>query len=1203
MTGQGQKEPGAEDTERQEALGGPKEKIDDGAGVDGQGTAQGGSLEQPQAGAPPRQTPMPIVAIGASAGGLEALQEFFSNCPPESGIAFVVVTHVRPGRDSILPELLGAITKMDVFSAGDNSHIERNKVIVARDVLLSVSGGVLRTVKAEATPETSYHPIDHFFRSLADDQREHAIGIVLSGSGNDGALGIKAIKAAGGMVMVQTPETAKYTGMPDSAIATHLADYILPPKALPAALVEYCRGPYLQLVRRVEVPALPESAIQAILVRLRTHSGQDFTCYKKSTMSRRIQRRMNVHHIDEPQAYLAFLRENPHEIDALLEELLISVTSFFRDPPAWKALAEEAIPRLLDDRPDGQQLRVWVPGCATGEEAYSVAIILEEQIRRSERTHPVQIFATDLDERAIDVARAGLYPEGVSADVSVERLKTFFSRQDGAYRIHKSIRDTIVFAQQNVISDPPFTRLDLIVCRNVLIYLDAGVQQHVLPNFHYALRPGGLLFLGSAEAVGEASDLFEVINGKYKILRRKDITKPVHPMITHTTIRRTPGEPVEPEDRSPRAQLQFSKRVEQLLLDRFVPCSILVDERGTVMHVQGRSGMFLEPEQGPPRNNVLEMAREGLAANLAACMRQARQEQREIVRSGIRVRTNGGHTSVDLNVVPLKEPEAFRNLFLLTLRPSPVPSDPGAMVEPAVPDNIDRIDLERELQHTRENLQTTIEELETSNEELKSSNEELQSTNEELQSTNEELETSKEEMQSLNEELNTVNSELQAKLEALARTNDDMNNLLNSMQVATIFLDTRLRVKRYTEQARDVVRLISTDIGRPLSDLTSILDYSTLIQDCERVLTTLIPLEREVQNTAGQWYLIRLMPYRTAENFIEGLVMIIVDINRTKQAEESLRRNEQGLQADLDAVTTLHQVGSLFIRENDIEMVLGKVIDAAIGISGADFGYVETLDPRTGHLRIVASRSLPQWWLDYWNQAPVGEGASTEALQKRERVMVEDVQQSPLFEGKSSLDVQNRAGVRAIVCTPLFGRSGNPIGVLSVHFKTVHRQNRHKLQRLDLLARQAADIIERKAAEEKLHYSEEKYRLLFESIEEGFCIIEVIFDERDNPVDYRFQEINPSFARQTGLTDPVGKSVREIIPRHEDHWFQIFGRIARTGKPERFENRAAGLGRWYEVCAWRYGRPEDRQIAVLFSDITERKEAGTGGKPGRRRTK
>jgi two-component system CheB/CheR fusion protein len=1127
---------GADKVNHEKVSGSQTDQPENIENVEGGGMAAGeGRLDAP---------PMPIVAIGSSAGGLEALQEFFSNLPSDSGIAFVVVTHMRPGRDSMLPELLGAVTRMDVIHAGDRTKVEPNKVIVARDSLLSVSNGVLRPAKADDKPEVTYHPIDHFFRSLADDQREHAIGIILSGSGNDGSLGLKAIKAVGGMVMVQSPESAKYCSMPESAIATHLVDYVLPVNALPKALIEYCRGPYLQLVRRVKEPSLPESTIQAILVRLRAHSGQDFTCYKKSTMARRIQRRMNVHHIEDPQAYLSFLRENPHEVDALMEELLISVTSFFRDPASWKALAEDALPRLIKERADGQALRVWVPGCATGEEAYSVAIALQEQIRKAERSHLVQIFATDLDERAIDVARAGIYPEGISVDVSSERLKAFFSREDGAYRIHKSIRDSIVFAMQNLISDPPFTRLDLIVCRNVLIYLDISAQQRVLPNFHYALRSGGILFLGLAESVGEAGELFETINDKHKILRRKEVAKLTHPILLGEPSRRSVGSG-EPEDRSPRAQQQFSRRVEQLLLDRFVPCSILVDDRGTVVHVQGRSGMYLEPEQGPPRNNVLEMAREGLGPSLAAGMRQARQEQREIVRSDVRVRTNGGYTYVDLSVMPVKEPETLRGLLLLTLRPSaPMPAEPRKE-ELSAQSTADHLELERELQRVRESLQTTVEELETSNEELKSSNEELQSTNEELQSTNEELETSKEEMQSLNEELNTVNSELVGKVDALARINDDMNNLLNSMQVATIFLDTKLRVKRYTEQARDVVRLISSDVGRPLSDLTSNLCYDALIEDCERVLATLIPVEKEVQNTAGRWYLVRLIPYRTAENVIEGVVMTTVDIDRTKQAEQQIKAERNYAEA--------------VVRTTRDPLVVLSA-DLRVQMANEAFYKIFKVAPDITEGRLIYDLGNRQW-----------------NIPRLRQLLEETIQHNSFFNDYEVTHEFQNIGERTMLLNAR--RLDNPESVPERILLGIE------------------DVTMRKSAEDELRRSDEERRLLIESIGEGFCVIEVIFDGRDDPVDYRYLEMNPSFERQTGLTNALGKTMRELALDHEDGLLETCGRVARTGQPERFENHAAQTHRWYDVYAWRYGRPQDRQVAILFNDITARKEAKLRAKP------
>lgn len=837
--------------------------------------------------APPGPAGPPIVAIGASAGGLEALQEFFTHVPPDCEIAFVVITHLRPHRESLMPELLRTVASMRVEAVEDDIGLGPNMVVVAKDSLLNVRDAVLRQVKDGSEPAALYHPIDHFFRELAIDQKERAIGIILSGSGNDGTLGIKAIKAAGGMVMVQEPATAKYSSMPDSALGTGLVDYVLPPAEMAQALIDFCRGPYLALTRRSESVPLPEESIHAILVRLRAHTGQDFTCYKRSTVVRRIQRRMNVHHIENPEDYVQYVRQNPRELDALLQELLISVTQFFRDGPTFDALAEKAVPEILASRPEGQPIRVWIPGCATGEEAYSIAILLHEQMASLDRPHPVQIFATDLDERAVETARTGVYPEGIAADVSSERLKRYFTREGSQYRIHKSIRDMIVFAVQNVISNPPFTRMDLIVCRNVLIYLDGSAQQRVLPLFHYALKPGGFLFLGTSETLGDMARLFEVVDAKSKILRRRNV--PGEALTAGWGRHLEPGERPAPHPAGSPTSSQFlSRSIERYLLEGFAPCAAVVNEQGAVMYLHGPWGRYLQPEQGQPRNDILEMAREGLKAALAGAMRQARQRKREVVRPRVRVRTNGERAMVTLTVRPLTTPESLRGLLLVTIDregaahkgEAQPPAEPPAEGQPH-----EREDVERELRYVRENLRSTIEELETSNEELKSSNEELQSTNEELQSANEELETSREEMQSLNEELNTVNSELQSKVDALAHANDDMSNLLNSMQVATVFLDSDLRVKRYTEQARDVIRLIASDIGRPLSDLTSNLEYPELIEDCERVLATLIPREKEARDDKARRHLVRLVPYRTAANVIDGVVMTIVDVDRVKMSQ------------------------------------------------------------------------------------------------------------------------------------------------------------------------------------------------------------------------------------------------------------------------------------------------------------------------------
>jgi two-component system CheB/CheR fusion protein len=836
---------------------------------------------------PPQLEIPPIVAIGASAGGLEALQKFFENMSEDSGIGFVVVTHARPQRESMLPELLSNSTRMPVFASEDGTPVKPNQVIVAKEAFLTIVDGVLSHAKEFDTSEASYHSIDYFFRALAADQQEHAIGVVLSGSGNDGTLGIKAIKAAGGMVMVQEPGSAKYSGMPESALSTGLADYVRQPEELPEALLDYCRGPYLAISHEAEIPLIPDDAIHAILVRLRAHSGHDFTHYKKSTMARRIERRMNVHRLDMPGEYIKYLKENPRELDLLLQELVISVTSFFRDPEAFQILGDKAIPSLLAERKEGHCFRIWVPGCATGEEAYSVAMVFDEQIHNRGHLHEMQIFATDLDKQAIDVARNGMYPEGITADVSQERLRRFFSHEDNAYRIHKNIRDKIVFAVQNVVTDPPFTHMDLIVCRNLLIYLNNDAQKQLMTLFHYALNSRGMLFLGTAEAITGSEDIFELIDNKNKIMRRRDSSSKIYPPLP--AFGKGPRDEIKDQAKylwTGAATRHLGRTIERMLLDQFAPCSATVNDQDTVIYFHGRSGMFFQPEQGQPRNNVIEMAREGLRIPLVHAIRTAREQGKEVVQRGIQVRTNGEHESADLIVKPLKSPEPLRGLLLVTVFPSTKVNNrvEVSTETPLSMEKASRDELERELMYTRENLQTTIEELETSNEELKSANEELQSTNEELQSGNEELETSKEEMQSLNEELNTVNAELKSKLDALSRSNDDMNNLLNSMQVATIFLDNNLRVKRYTQKAEEVVRLIESDVGRPFTDLTSSLKYGDLIEDCRRVLSTLMPHEKEVQDEDGKYFLARLLPYRTSENVIDGIVMTIVEIDRSKRA-------------------------------------------------------------------------------------------------------------------------------------------------------------------------------------------------------------------------------------------------------------------------------------------------------------------------------
>lgn len=852
--------------------------------------------------APPRQSapsamrPFPIVGLGASAGGLEALEEFFSLIPPDTGIAFVVVTHQHPGHGSLLPELLGKCTRMPVKVAANGGAVEPNTVYVSLPKgYLAILDGRLHLLEPDDRG-LLHLPIDYFFHSLAEDQKERAIGIVLSGAGTDGTLGLKAIKGGGGMTLAQEPDSAKYSGMPSSAVATGLVDYVLPVERLPQQLVGYTTRPFLVSPGADLAGEMVLSApLQKIIVLLRARTGNDFSVYKSNTIRRRIERRIHVHQLPGHQPYLRLLQENPHELDLLFTELLIGVTSFFRDPEAFNVLAKTVLPRLLSTRRDDSPVRVWVAGCSSGAEAYSLAMLFQEGMDSLKQPCPVQIFGTDLDHAAIEAARTGLYPEGIARDVRAPRRTRFFIQEEGGYRIKREIREMVIFAPQNVLKDPPFTKLDLVACRNLLIYLKPAAQARLLGLFHYALKPGGVLFLGSSERITGLGDHFAVMNKKWKLFARKDgapryalpedFTTPGAKGRTRLLGAGAAGERTRPP--------QLSILLEKTLLLRFAPASVIVNDRGDILYIHGRTGDYLEPATGQPRLNVLDMAREGLRIELAAALRRAARQKEEVVRLGLRVKTNCDFASVRVAVTKLTDPEPVRELFLVTFETEPGPKRSAVKASPrpakSLPGRIP--ELERELQFTKETLQGTVEELETSTEELKSTNEELQSTNEELHSANEELETSKEEMQSLNEELQTVNAQLQSKLDDLAQANDDMQNLLNSTAIATVFLDQKLQIKRFTTEATKLIKIIPSDVGRPIGDLMSSLAYDQLQADAAEVLRKLGSKELEVQTRDGEWRQVRISPYRTTENVIEGLVVPFVDVTRLKKAEQAAQQS------------------------------------------------------------------------------------------------------------------------------------------------------------------------------------------------------------------------------------------------------------------------------------------------------------------------
>lgn len=898
--------------------------------------------------------PKLVVGIGASAGGLEALLGFFKNVPESSGLAFVVVTHLSPNSPSLLADLLGKQAAIPVGEVRERTAIAADHVYVAPPGrTLVVQDGCLELISP--VEDGTNLPVDRFFRSLADALGERAVGVVLSGSGSDGTHGLKEIKDAGGMVMAQSETSAIQFGMPRSAIATDEVDYVAAAEELPALLVAYAARAVKRLGAPEEAPKAPHGGFAPIFKLLRQHTRHDFSGYKRSTIRRRIERRLNVRQIHGLDEYQRLLQENPAEIDLLFKELLIGVTSFFRDPEAW-SVVEQEIARIIAEKDQDSVLRAWVAGCSTGEEAYSLAIAIRERLDAAHLKLGVQVFATDIDSSAVEIARAGVYAETIVQDVSAERLSRFFSREEGYYRIKKEIREMLIFAPQDLIGDPPFTKLDVLSCRNVLIYLDGSVQERLLPLFHYALLPGGVLFLGSSETLGASQHLFEVTDKRWKIFRRRDVAARVFSGEFHSTATNEPAYrgPAIPA-RQP-ADLGVTQLAERALFNNLVPPSVIVHERGEIVHVHGRTGQFLEPAPGPQsRANVFNMAREGLQLDLAAAMRAA-AEDGEVLRRSVRVRTNGSFITVDLRVRRLSAPDALRGLFLVAFERPEAVSERAAESTSVTEASEQRVtELERELFHAKEVHQSVIEELETTNEELKSTNEELQSTNEELQSANEELETSKEEMQSLNEELHTVNTELQLKLDELGRTNDDMKNLLNGTSIATIFLDEELNIKRYTDQAKKVIRLISTDVGRPIGDLVSNLKYRALVDDCREVLRTLVFQEVEVQSEEGAWYLMRILPYRTADNVIDGLVLTFTDITSVKELQQKTERIIDVLQRSPTRVYAKRAdlkydwvSGALFDREP--VAIVGR--SNAEVLPGVAAGVLSTLEERvlaSGH--------------------------------------------------------------------------------------------------------------------------------------------------------------------------------------------------------------------------------------------------------------
>jgi two-component system CheB/CheR fusion protein len=830
--------------------------------------------------------------LGASAGGLLVLEQFLAHVPPLSGLAYVVVQHLDPTQKAMLVELLQRSTAMQVVEAVDTMRLEPNVVyVIPPNKEMTVAGGLLHLAEP-VLPRGMRLPIDLFLSSLARDQGELSVGVVLSGMGSDGTLGLQAIKSQGGLTLAQLPESAQFDSMPRSAIDAGCVDIVGLASELPERILRI-------IEERNGDSELPEEdddagaqALGSILRLLRARSKHDLSDYKTNTLRRRVQRRLGVHGLTTYGAYEQFVKANPQELDLLFKEMLIGVTSFFRDPSVWQEVKDVVMPALLSRCPQGSRLRAWVVGCSTGEEAYSLAMIFKEVVRAAsgEESCSLQIFATDLSSDAINVARKGLYPKSIAGEVDADRLGRFFTPQGTGFLVNSEIREMVLFAQHDVILDPPFTKLDMLTCRNLLIYFNAVLQSRLIPLFSYSLRPGGALLLGGSETTGNSHALFTPINPKSRLYWRSD-----HPAIAGTVY--FPTSPTRSTNRVPQefnvspvsalpANLQA--QAEQTLLQEFAPAAVLVNDQGDVVFINGRVGKYLEPASGKANWNIHVMARPTIRTQIAAALRQAILDKASVELRGLRLNDEPAHATLDVTVKVMEQPHALAGLIMIVFHDvmAPFPAKRRRRKSDAVVDP----QMVEELQRCKDEIHALRQEMGASAEELQAANEELQSTNEELQSANEELTTSKEESQSMNEELQTLNQELQTKLDDLALAQSDMQNLLNSTDIATLFLDSDLNVRRFTEQITRIIHLREGDIGRPLTDLASTLNYPTLNDDAQQTLKTLTLTEKEITTTDGFWFLVRIKPYRTLTNMIQGVVITLIDITAAKKLEARLRK-------------------------------------------------------------------------------------------------------------------------------------------------------------------------------------------------------------------------------------------------------------------------------------------------------------------------
>jgi two-component system CheB/CheR fusion protein len=848
--------------------------------------------------------PFPIVGIGASAGGLEAVTELLKELPMTSGMAFVVMQHLDPTHESALPALLGRATTMAVTEARNNARIEPNRVyVIPPNKVMRVSRRRLKVAPRRSDNEFRM-PIDHFLESLAQDEADRAIGVILSGNGSDGTRGMLAVKAAGGITFAQDKRSAKYTAMPASAIAAGCVDFVLRPGQIAEALVGLTGGATSGAFSTKTSDSTKrgdERAFEEVLAILRQRMGVDFTHYKQPTLDRRIRRRMELRKFEAMREYAEYLRGHPTEVQDLFNDILIHVTGFFRDPHVFSAVRRRILPRLLKVRTTDEPIRIWVPGCSSGEEVYSIAIVLAEALAEKKVRAPVQIFGTDINLAALDRARAGYYPAGITVDVSADRLRRFFVKSDSGYRINKSIREMCLFARQNVVFDPPFSNLDIISCRNLLIYLGPLLQRKMFPVFHYALKSNGFLMLGASETTGGFADLFTLVDSKCKFYAKKAVA--TRPAVTfgHGLSEERTGS-IEPARSSPTLQVgptvpEIQRQADRLVLAHYSVPGAVINQNLEVLQFRGQTGQYLQHSHGEASLNLLKMAHDGLVLDLRAAINKAIKKNGPVRQDNVLVRRDGQASSATIEVVPFLVPPSQERFFLVSFVPVPdvetVPMRQQAGKKTSTADQrAEAAELSRlreELAATRESLQAIIEEQEATNEELRSANEEIMSSNEELQSTNEELETAKEELQSTNEELTTLNDELESRNSELEDVNNDLHNLLASVNIPVVMVGTDLRIRRFTSIAEKMLNLIPGDVGRPITDIKMKIDLPRLDTLITEVIDSLQTKDLELKDQAGHWWSVRIRPYKTTDHKIDGAVVAFVDVDDLRQSFKALK--------------------------------------------------------------------------------------------------------------------------------------------------------------------------------------------------------------------------------------------------------------------------------------------------------------------------